>query len=57
MKFHHKIILAALAFSLLVAGATALPGGAESDLVDPGFWSAMGAGLLGVQESGWCACS
>lgn len=59
MRFHHKIILAALGLSLIVASARALPGGEERarDLTDPGFWSAMGQGLIGVEEGGWCSCS
>lgn len=57
MKFHHKIILAALSFTLIVAGAKAYTGAEGSDLVDPGFWAAMGEELIGVEESGWCKCS
>ena len=54
MKFYHKIILAALSFSVLVAGAQALPGadGAQ-DLVDPGYWVALGEGMMGLGENGW----
>lgn len=54
MKFHHKIILLALSFSMLVAGAQALPGadGAQ-DLADPGYWVALGEGLIGIGENGW----
>ena len=54
MKFYHKIILAALSFSMLVAGAQALPGadGAKA-LAEPGFWAAMGEGLIGLGENGW----
>lgn len=59
MQFYHKIILTALFFTALVAGAQALPGAerAVTDLADPGFWMALGEGLVGAQESGWCTCS
>jgi len=54
MKFYHKIILTALSFSLLIAGAQALPGANGAvDLADPGFWAAMGEGLIGMGENGW----
>jgi len=71
MRFHYKIILAALCFTLLVAGARALTGGGDTgpgmaqglargltdDLGDPGFWMALGQGLIGAGADGWCKCS
>ena len=59
MKFHHKIIAAALGFSLIVAGARVLAGGPDvmDDLTDPGFWVALGENLVGAQVHGWCRCS
>ena len=58
MKFHRKIVLTALCFTLLVAGARALPGAeGAADLTDPGYWIALGHGLMGAGENRWCACS
>lgn len=38
---------------MLVAGAQALPGAdGAKDLVDPGYWAAMGEGLIGLGENG-----
>ena len=57
MRFHYKIVLAALAVSLVAAGAGAIAGPGAADIADPGFWLAIGEGLVGVQENGWCKCS
>jgi len=61
MRFHNKIMLAALCFTLLVAGTRAFPGAEGAAdltyLADPGFWLALGENLVGAQENGWCSCS
>ena len=39
---------------MLVAGAQALPGADGTvDLVDPGYWVALGGDLIGFGENGW----
>lgn len=57
MAFYHKIILAALAVTAVAAGAgfiTAEP--AAPVVADPGWWLALGEGLIGADENGWCRC-
>lgn len=56
MRFYHKIILSALALSLVTAGASALAGEADAPVADPGWWVALGQGLVGAGENGWCSC-
>ena len=57
MRFYHKIILLALSVAALTAGASALPGTESSDLIDPGYWFALGQQMVGMSENGWCSCS
>lgn len=57
MRFHHKIILVALTVAVLTAGASALPGAETVDIVNPGYWLAVGQQVIGVSENGWCSCS
>ena len=56
MRFHHKIIAAALASSLIIAGAAALASPDEVPVADPGWWVALGEKLVGQSENGWCTC-
>jgi hypothetical protein len=56
MKFYQKIVLTALALTLVTAGASALSGDTGAPVADPGWWAALGEGLIGVGENGWCSC-
>jgi len=57
MQFYQKIIVMALAVAALAAGASALPGADSRDLIDPGYWRALGQTMVGLSENGWCSCS
>ncbi|PIE13041.1 MAG: hypothetical protein CSA70_07190 [Rhodobacterales bacterium] len=70
LKFHVKIMLAALLLAAIGAGAHAVTSPrnagevagtlservADAPLADMGWWMAMGQGLIGAGENGWCSC-
>ena len=55
MRFHHKIILLALVVTAVMTGVTRLSADSPA-MTDPGWWLALGEGLIGVAENGWCNC-
>ncbi len=58
MAFYQKIILAALAVTVVGAGAGLITAqeAATPVVADPGWWLALGEELIGTSENGWCRC-
>ncbi|WP_161594536.1 hypothetical protein [Marimonas lutisalis] len=55
MRFHHKIILLALVVAALATGVSGVAAD-TARVADPGWWLALGEGLIGASENGWCSC-